>query len=331
MSEVAILLLKNCQPSAVFTVIEALCVANFIATTINRDANPPFSWRRVSLDGRPVRAMCGVSLSADCSTAELGKPDLLFAPAIDIPEPHAIRGTIQRLESQWGGVLRRHHEKDGYVAANCSATFLLAEAGLLNGKQATTSWWLARMFRRQYPQVELLPDLVVKDTRIFSAAAYSAVLNLALEIISEILGPQSMLPCARVMLIDANRTQQLPYADLAMQIDHGDELVLQGQTLLLKHVRNPPDVAGLAARLHVTSRTLERRFKKAIGQTPLEYLQISRIENTKRLLATTHLSLEQIADRVGYGDPGSLRRVFVREAGVSPGAYRRSFAVGRRP
>jgi len=62
MSEVAILLLKNCQPSAVFTVIEALCVANFIATTINRDANPPFSWRRVSLDGRPVRAMCGVSL-----------------------------------------------------------------------------------------------------------------------------------------------------------------------------------------------------------------------------------------------------------------------------
>jgi transcriptional regulator GlxA family with amidase domain len=132
------------------------------------------------------------------------------------------------------------------------------------------------------------------------------------------------------MLVDANRTQS-PYADLATQVEHGDALVLQAQTLLLKRLRHPPDLAGLAARLNVTSRTLERRFKKAIGQTPLEYLQGYRIENTKRLLAATQLGLDEIAHRVGYEDPGSLRRIFVREAGISPGAYRRSFAVGKRP
>jgi transcriptional regulator GlxA family with amidase domain len=187
------------------------------------------------------------------------------------------------------------------------------------------------LFRRRYPEVELLPDLVVKDTRIFSAAAFSAVLNLALEIISEFVGARTMLACARVMLVDANRSQQSPYADLAMQVEHGDALVLQAQTHLLKRLRHPPDVAGLAARLNVTNRTLERRFKKATGQTPLEYLQGSRIENTKRLLATTQLGLDEIAHRVGYEDPSSLRRIFVREAGISPGAYRRSFALGKRP
>lgn len=330
MSQVAVLLLENCQPSAVFTVIEALSVANFMAAIKNGDSNSPFTWRRVSLDGRPVRAMCGASLSADCSVSELGSADLLFAPAIDIPEPRAIKRTTQRLERQWGGLLRDHHTRGGYLAANCSTAFLLAEAGLLNGKQATTSWWLAGLFRRHYPEVKLLPDLVVKDTRIFSAAAYSAVLNLALEIISEFVGSRNMLACARVMLIDANRTQQLPYADLAMQIEHGDALVLQAQTHLLKRLRNPLDLAGLAARLNVTSRTLERRFNKAIGQTPLEYLQGARIENCKRLLATTKLGLDEIAHRVGYDDPGSLRRVFVREAGVSPGAYRSSFALRNR-
>jgi transcriptional regulator GlxA family with amidase domain len=262
--------------------------------------------------------------------SELGRADLLFAPAIDIPEPRAITRTIQKLERQWGALLRDHHSGHGYLAANCSTTFVLAEAGLLNGKRATTSWWLAGLFRRRYPAVELLPDLVVKDTRIFSAAAFSAVLNLALEIISEFVGARTMLACARVMLVDANRSQQSPYADLALQVEHGDALVLQAQTHLLKRLRHPPDVAGLAVRLNVTSRTLERRFKKATGQTPLEYLQGSRIENTKRLLATTQLGLDEIAHRVGYEDPGSLRRIFVREAGISPGAYRRSFALGKR-
>ena len=120
-------------------------------------------------------------VGADCSVSELGRADLLFAPAIDMPEPRAITRTIQRLERQWGGLLRDHHTRRRYLAANCSTTFLLAEAGLLNGKQATTSWWLADLFRRRYPEVQLLPDLVVKDKRIFTAAAYSAVLNLALE------------------------------------------------------------------------------------------------------------------------------------------------------
>jgi transcriptional regulator GlxA family with amidase domain len=331
MPQVAVLLLENCQPSAVFTVIEALHLANVIMAMANKDSAPLFSWRKVSLDGKPVPTMCRASLSADCSASELGRADLIFAPAIDMPEPRAIARTLQKLEKQWGGLLREHHTRRRYLAANCSTTFLLAEAGLLNGKQATTSWWLAGLFRRRYPEVELLPDLVVKDTRIFTAAAYSAVLNLALEIISEFVGSRSMLACARVMLVDANRTQQSPYADLATQVEHGDALVLKAQTHLLKRLRHTPDVAGLAAHLNVTSRTLERRFKKAVGQTPLEYLQGSRIENTKRLLATTQLGLDEIAHRVGYEDPGSLRRIFVREAGISPGAYRKSFAVGKRP
>jgi transcriptional regulator GlxA family with amidase domain len=111
MPQVAVLPLENCQPSAVFTLIEALHVANLTVALAKGDTTPPFSWRRVSLDGRPVRAMCGTLLGADCSVSELGRADLLFAPAIDMPEPRAITRTIQRLERHWGALLRDHRTR----------------------------------------------------------------------------------------------------------------------------------------------------------------------------------------------------------------------------
>jgi transcriptional regulator GlxA family with amidase domain len=219
----------------------------------------------------------------------------------------------------------------GYVAANCSGVFLLAEAGLLNGRTATTSWWLARSFRSRYPRVRLVPEmLVTKDSRIFCAASFSACLNLGLEIVSEFLGPHAMLRLARVLLIDINRTEQLPYANLQQQVQHSDDVVLRAQALLLSGLRRPSDLERLARRLHVTSRTLHRRFKAAIGETPLVFLQNARIERAKRLLEATNISFDQIAYRVGYDDVSSFRRLFMRSSGVSPGSYREKFGLRKR-
>lgn len=272
--------------------------------------------------------MGGITLVPDGSQEKLRRPDLIFVPAVRADDPQLMDRSIQVLNAQWGGVLREQHRRRGYVAANCSATFLLAEAGLLNGRTATTSWFLSRSFRSRYPRVRLTPEmLVTKDARIFCAAAFSACFNLALEIIAEFLGPRAALTLARVMLIDANRTAQLPYANLLHQTKHGDDLVLRAQTLLLTALMRAPDLEQLADRLHVTSRTLSRRFKKAIGETPIEFLQNARIERAKRLLETTNISLEQIVYRVGYKDVSSFRRLFVREIGISPRDYRRRFKV----
>jgi transcriptional regulator GlxA family with amidase domain len=272
--------------------------------------------------------MGGIRLVADGSPDKLGRPDLIFIPAFRSEDQRAMNKSIQRLDAQWGGVLRNHHGRQGYVAANCTATFVLAEAGLLDGRTATTSWWLSRDFRNRYPRVRLLPEMfVTKDARIFCAAAFSACLNLGLEIVAEFLGPRAAVSCARIMLIDVNRTAQLPYANLQDQIQHGDDLVLRAQTILLSNLKRAPDLERLADRLLVTSRTLARRFKRAIGETPLGFLQNVRIERAKRLLETTNVSFDRIAYRVGYEDASSFRRLFVRATGISPRDYRRRFGI----
>jgi transcriptional regulator GlxA family with amidase domain len=226
--------------------------------------------------------MGGIELVPDAPSDKLGQPDLIFLPAVQAGERGTMTKAVQRLARQWGDVLREHYGRNGHIAANCSSTFVLAEAGLLDGRKATTSWFLSRLFRERYPHVEIVLDmLVTNDERILCSAAYTACLNLGLEIVGQCLGPRAVLPCARVMLIDVNRTVQLPYANLQGQVQHGDELVLRAQTMLLTNLARPVDVEKLAERLHVTSRTLGRRFKKAIGETPLSFLQSARVERAK--------------------------------------------------
>jgi transcriptional regulator GlxA family with amidase domain len=328
MPDIVILLYDDCQPSAASIVTEALVIANLHWSIANGKGKPPFTWRTISHDGRPVRAMGGVRLVPDGSVESLRKPDLIFVPAIRSDDARRLARTVERLGAQWGGVLRAHHRRGGYLAANCSATHLLAEAGLLDGHAATTSWFLARSFRGRYPRVRLADDmLVMRGERIFTAAAFSGCFNLCIELVAEFLGPQAALTLARVMLIDANRTAQLPYANLLDQSKHGDDLVLRAQTLLLTNLRRVPDLETIAARLHVTSRTLCRRFKRAIGETPRDFLQNARIERAKRLLETTRERLEQIVHRIGYEDVSSFRRLFTREIGISPRDYRRRFGL----
>ncbi|HEX7780333.1 MAG TPA: helix-turn-helix domain-containing protein [Vicinamibacterales bacterium] len=325
------LVFDDCQASAVSAIIEALSVANLHWAITNREDAPPLAWRTVSWNGRPVRAMGGLTLAADSSMKELGKPDLIFVPAIRSDDSQSMQKSVQRLSEQWGAVLRDHHRRNRYVAANCSATFLLAEAGLLDGRTATTSWWLSRSFRSCYPRVRLLPEmLVTKDTRILCAAGFSACFNLGLEIVAEFLGPRAVLSCARVMLIDVNRATQLPYADLQAQIEHGDDLVLRAQTILLSNLTRSMHLENLADRLRVSSRTLGRRFRTAIGETPLVFRQNARIERAKRLLETTNISFDTIAHRVGYEDASSFRRLFARATGTSPRDYRRRFRTRER-
>jgi transcriptional regulator GlxA family with amidase domain len=322
------LLYDECQPSAVSTVVEALNVANLHWARADNDGMPPFKWRTISFDGKPVRAMGGIRLAADGSVEKLGQPDLIFVPAIRASEPDEMIKIVERLAKLWGNVLKAHHKRNGFLAANCSATFILAEIGLLNGRTATTSWFLARSFRSRYPRVRLESDmLVTKDARIFCSAAFSACLNLGLEIIAEFLGPRAVLPCARVMLIDVNRTTQLSFANVQEQIRHEDELVLRAQGILLSNLARSPRMEKLAQRLHVTTRTLGRRFKRAVGETPITFLQNARIERAKRLLESTETNVDRVARRVGYDDTGAFRRVFVKAAGISPREYRLRFGT----
>lgn len=330
---IVILVSDDCQASAVFSMVEVLRIANLNAARGDPTAPPVFRWQLLSPSGGPVRVMGGATLGADGDLSRCASADAVFVPGIHFD------GDVQRLHQAVGaltdrcdGWLADQYRKGAVVAASCSGVFVLAQAGLLDGKRATTSWFLGRRFRASFDRVRYSEgELVTRDGRLFSSGAFSASLDLALQIVEHFAGPALALACAKVMLIDADRDSQFPFMTLQARAHHTDQLVLRAQSRIRSRLREDISVEALAHGLGVTARTLNRRFHAAIGCSPTKYLQEIRIEGAKRLLESSGLALEQIMERVGYHDPSSFRRLFERMTKVSPGRYRRMLGKrGRR-
>jgi transcriptional regulator GlxA family with amidase domain len=328
---IVLLLADECQASAVLLMLEVLCVANIQAARAEPAAPPVFRWQLLSPSGgKAVHAMGGATLIAEGSLSEAGRVDAVFVPGLHFDgDVQRLQRRIEALTDDCGSWLAEQYRKGAVLAASCSGVFVLARAGLLDGRRATTSWFLGGLFRASFDQVRYCQgELVACDGRLFSSGAFSATLDLALQIVEHFAGPALALACAKVMLIDPNRDSQFPYMTLQARARHSDKLVLRAQSRVRSRVREQVSVEDLARRLGVTARTLNRRFHEAIGCSPIEYLQEVRIEGAKRLLETSGLTLEQIMERVGYQDPSSFRRLFERMTKVSPSRYRRMF--GRR-
>jgi transcriptional regulator GlxA family with amidase domain len=225
---------------------------------------------------------------------------------------------------------RRHYEQGTIIGASCSGTVLLAETGLLDGKKATTSWWLDGFFRARYPSVELCIDrVVVENERLITAGAMTSYVYLVLGLIERFAGKEMALACAKVMLVDMNKSHQTPYAMLQTVLRYDDNVVLKAQYWLAEHLQHAFDIRELADHLALSYRTLLRRFKAATGENPMRYLQKIRIETAKYLFETTSLSLEDVMERVGYSDPSSFSILFKRLTQLTPREYRNRFSVER--
>jgi len=225
----------------------------------------------------------------------------------------------------------RHHKGGGWLAAGCSGAFVLGRCGLLDGKIATTSWWLASLFRREFPRAQLRGDeLVTAGERLLCAGPVNAHFNLALRLVEEFGGRDLALACGKVLLIDANRPSQRPYVMLQDQLRHTDDMVVRAQEWMQRHlVGEDFSIATVARAVGASPRNLIRKFKRAHGTTPIGYAQALRVELAKNLLETTALDLAAILDRIGYQDAASFRRLFKQKTSLSPRDYRRRFAIGR--
>jgi transcriptional regulator GlxA family with amidase domain len=230
--------------------------------------------------------------------------------------------------------LHRQHERGALIASVCSGAFMLAESGLLDGRRATTHWALADAFRQRYPQVDLCANEVITEQKqLLCSGAVTSYLNLALRLVERFAGRSLASTCSKLLLIDMNRISQASYRELTVQDmqSHSDRLVERAQHWMEKHVHEGFRLSDLANHLTVSERTVIRRFKTAIGETPLGYLQAMRIDIAKRLLETSNLNVELIGERVGYGDLSTFRRLFKRETGVAPREYQQRFSSRKRP
>ncbi|WP_426139534.1 GlxA family transcriptional regulator [Pseudomonas sp. DWP3-1-2] len=315
---VTLLLADQCSLASATLALEVFDAANHFAAP----ARPVFEVTVASLDGSAVRSPGGRGLEVDGSLADIERTDLVLIPGFLF----SLRDVLPQL-AQYGPWLKRQHEQGAVIAAMCTATFMLAEAGLLDGVEATTHWAFADLLRRRYPRVHVdAGRILCEDTRLISSGGASAAMDLLLHVIRRFASLELARHCSRYLLIDSVRTEQSVYVLWSMPRNHGDEAILRVQDWMDTCFDQALLIDELAERFGFGVRNFKRRFKEATGYSPLAYLQALRLEKTKHLLETTRLGFDAITRQVGYEDSNSLRRLFRQRIGVSPTTFRKRFA-----
>lgn len=251
--------------------------------------------------------------------------DLLFDGGFD-PRGHWPAAT------RW---LKDQYEGGAIVGSVCTGALLLAEAGLLDGLEATTHWAVAGLLRRHYPAVCLQPDKVLalagEGHRMVTAGGAASWAELALYLIGRLCGPEEAVRSSKIFLLGDRSEGQLPFA--AMTRPHGepDPVIERCQVWIATHYETSNPVAHMIGQSGLAARTFKRRFQAATGYTPIEYVQTLRVEEAKQLLETTDLPTDAVGESVGYADPASFRRLFRRLTGVTPARYRQRVQALQKP
>ncbi|MGI2258683.1 GlxA family transcriptional regulator [Shewanella sp. GXUN23E] len=281
----------------------------------------------ISPDGQAVSTNQGFALPARA----IDEVDLLQADAVLLASAFVTNeiglAEFEQAFAPFVEPLKRYARTGKPIAAYCSGTLVLAATGLLDGVRATTVWWLSELFRRRFPRAELCMDsLVVADGQFHTAGATSACLSLALHMVEMLVGVQVAHQLSKVLLVAPNRSSQQPFMTMSFQLNqHQDSQVRAAQEWMQQNLAASLSLDELAAQFALGKRTLIRRFKLALNETPGSYWQKLRIDEAKRLLETTDMALEQIIERVGYGDSSSFRKLFLQQTSLSPRAYRIKF------
>ncbi len=291
-------------------VLDAFRTANELAGALALEV-PPFDVRLVGVR-RSARTAQGFRLPL--VPAGGARPDCVVVPALGVKMPGPLELALARPDVRDAAAALRGWARGGaLVSAACVGTFVLAESGLLDRRQATTTWWLAPLFRRRYPTVELDDTrMVVRAGRVVTAGAALGHMDLALWLIRAT-SPRLAALTARYLIVDA-RPSQSAYA-LADHLAHDDPVVQRFEEWARAHLGGDVSLDAAARAVGASKRTLARRLQAVLGTTPLAYVQRLRVERAVHLLRTGTLSVDQVAARVGYADGATLRVLLRRRLG----------------
>ena len=250
-------------------------------------------------------------------------PDCVVVPAIGFKMPGPLESALARPDIlDAGAALRQWDRRDATVATACIGTFVMAESGLLDQQRATTTWWLAPLFRRRYPQVLLdESNMIVKSGRYVTAGAALSHIDLALWLVRGV-SPKLASLTAKYLIVDS-RPSQSAYA-LTDHLVHSDALVLRFESWARSRLKHGFSLDEAAAAVGASKRTLARRMQAVLGKSPLSYFQSLRVERAVHLLRTSSASVDEIATRVGYTEGSILRVLLRRRLGLGIKEIRRS-------
>ena len=329
MRTVSVIGFDGALASAITGVIDLFRLAGVTWARIN-DTPPEqqFTTQLLTEGGRPCRCINGITLMADGDWRDIptgnSQADLVIVPTIGAPIAQVLEANPGLVD--WLGGFREAPTGQVRLASNCTGAFLLAEAGLLDGRQATTHWGFSNQFRKRFPGVDLQPDkLITVDGHIACAGGGMAWWDLGVYLVERYAGAKVARELAKAFVIDAGRTSQAPYGALQARRYHSDAAILKLQDWLDVNYTRPVTLQALAAFADLTERSLIRRFKAATGDTPTSYLQILRIEAARQHLENSRVAVEEVTRLVGYEDVSSFSRLFRKHTGLAPGIYRARF------
>jgi transcriptional regulator GlxA family with amidase domain len=323
---VAIVGYPGCSAWITAGLLELFAIANNARATLpdRGGSTVRFDCHIVGGSGRAVRGSHGVTFAAHPMRRRY---DASIVPPIWCESLGDLEKQAQRLRAENAFIVRMAR-RSRIFASSCSGAVLLAQAGLLTGRRATTCWWLVSWFRQTFPDVEMVPDrLVMRDRDRWTAAAGAAYMHLALELVRELAGEPLAAATGRLMLVERRRGSQSPFLVPHAAPEQGSEIE-RATRYLQQHSNKRLALARVCRALAVSERTLARRFKASLGMSPLSYLQSQRVARARQLLESSKLPLDRIVEQCGYEDVSSFRKLFARQVGMTPREYRQRFGSG---
>lgn len=244
--------------------------------------------------------------------------DLIIIPSLNHNYKIALDGNKPLVD--WIAMQYRHGAE---VATICTGAFMLASAGLLDGKSCSTHWAAANAFKAMFPKVNLETDRLITDENgIYTNGGAFSFLNLMIYLVEKYYDRQTAIFCAKVFQIEIDRQNQSAFTIFSGQKSHEDDMVKEAQLYLENNLHEKISVEQLSAQFSVGRRSFDRRFFKATGNTPLEYVQRVKIESAKKAFENSRKTINEVMYEVGYTDVKAFREVFRKITGMSPIAYK---------
>lgn len=286
-------------------------------------ALPRFRVRTASIDGCAVHTPYAYPLLADCAIEDVDAADIIILPGAASVWEHQ-PGRHECLLS-W---LRLWYRQGASIVGLCNGVALLAESGLLDGKEATAHWAIAPVLMQCYPGVHWRTDYAITEyARMLCGTGVDAATELSLYLVEKHAGRELALQCARALGLSMPDTQHASYAMRPLSSAHCDQAIHETEDYLRRNLHREISTEYLAERIVMGSRSFVRRFKAATGHAPGAYMQLLRIAAAKQLLESGGASISQVSEKIGYSDQAFFRRLFRRHTGLTPSAYREQFGI----
>lgn len=311
------LLYDNLLGTSATLPVEMLRTAQASARATNPDTRR-IEAMTLSIDSRPVSSPSGFDISPSATIADVDHCDIISLPALwrnPRPALHKYREYLP-----W---LQRQAQQGATIIAVGTGVCFLAEAGLLDNQPATTHWHYFDRFQRDYPKVELKRQYFITQAgSLYCAASVNAMAELMVHLVARLYGRQAATQVERNFFHEIRSSFEPTsyFSDDVQQ--HPDEQVVQSQIWFEDNFGKPIKIADVAKQFGFSMRTFDRRFKRALGTTPLQYLQKTRLNNARELLQKSDLLVSEVAAHCGYQDTAAFSKVFSKHFGTSPTKYR---------